>query len=48
LVYGSKAILPANLIWNPPRVEQYNKGEADDTQWLEIDSAKEVKLNALF
>ena len=48
LVYGSKPILPADLIWNSPRVELYNEGEADETRWLEIDSAKEIKLNALF
>ena len=48
LVYGSKAILRADLIWNSPRVEQYNESEADETRWLEIDSAKEIKLNALF
>ena len=37
-----------DLIWNSPRVEQYNEGKADKTWWLEIDSAKEIKLNALF
>ena len=48
LVYGLEAILPVDLIWNSPRVEQYNEGEADETWRLEIDSAKEIKLNALF
>ena len=48
LVYGLEAILPVDLIWNSPRVEQYNEGEADKTQRLEIDSAEEIKLNALF
>ncbi|XP_066320100.1 uncharacterized protein [Miscanthus floridulus] len=44
--YGGKWIyeLPKKF----PKVEQYNEGEADETQKLEIDSAKEVKLNALF
>ncbi|XP_066396003.1 uncharacterized protein [Miscanthus floridulus] len=42
LVYGSEAILPSDLIRNSPWVEQYNEGEADETRWLEIDSAKEV------
>ena len=32
LVYGSEAILPANLIWNSSRVEQYNEGKVDETQ----------------
>ena len=48
LVYGSKAILPSDLIWNSPRVEQYNEGEADETRRLEIDNTEEVKLNTLF
>jgi hypothetical protein len=29
LVYGSKAILLADLMWKFPRVEMYNEGEAD-------------------
>ena len=48
LVCGSEAILLVDLIWNSPRVEQYNEGEIDETRWLEINSAKEIKLNALF
>jgi hypothetical protein len=48
LVYGLEAILLADLIWNSPRVEQYNEGEAYDTRRLEIDSAEEIELNALF
>ena len=47
MVYGSEAILPADLIWNSPRVEQYNEGEADDTRRLEIDSAEEIRESAL-
>jgi transposase InsO family protein len=34
LVYSLEAILPAELIWNSPRVEQYNEGEADETRRL--------------
>ena len=48
LVYVSDVILPVDLIWNSSRVEQYNKGEADETRQLEIDSAEDIKLNALF
>ena len=47
MVYGSKAILPIDLIWNFPRVEQYNEGEEDDTRRLEIDSAEDVRESAL-
>jgi len=28
--YGSKAILPADIMWRSPRVEAYQKGEADE------------------
>ena len=48
LVYGLEAILPTDLIWNSPRVEQYNEGKADKTWQLEIDSAEEIKFNTLF
>jgi hypothetical protein len=27
LVYGSEAILPADIMWKSPRVEMHNKGE---------------------
>jgi ribonuclease HI len=32
LVYGSKAILPADIMWKSPRVEMYNEGEADEAR----------------
>jgi transposase InsO family protein len=38
LVYGSKAVLPADLIWTSPRIEQYVEGEAEHTRRLELDS----------
>lgn len=28
LVYGSEIVLPADLIWTSPRIEQYDEGEA--------------------
>ena len=31
LVYGSEAVLPADLIWTSPRIEQYDEGEAEHT-----------------
>jgi hypothetical protein len=42
LVYGSEAILPANVMWQSPRLEMYEEGEADDARHLELDLAKEV------
>jgi hypothetical protein len=32
LVYGSEAVLLADLIWTSPRIEQYNEGEAKHTK----------------
>jgi hypothetical protein len=46
LVYGSEAILPTNLIWTSPRIEQYDEGEAEHTRRLELDSTEEVRVNA--
>ena len=46
LVYGSEAILPADLIWTSPRIEQYDEGEAEHTRRLELDSTEEVRVNA--
>jgi hypothetical protein len=47
LVYGSEAILPADIIWKSPRVEMYNKGEADEARQLELDSVEEACCTAL-
>lgn len=43
-------ILPGDLIWNLSRVEQYDEGEGEgeETRRLEIDSAEEKRLAALF
>jgi hypothetical protein len=46
LVYGSEAILPTDLIWTSPRIEQYDEGEAKHTQRLELDSIEEIRVNA--
>jgi hypothetical protein len=47
LVYGSEAILPANIMWKSPRVEMYNEGEADKARQLELDSVEEARCTAL-
>jgi hypothetical protein len=39
LVYGSKAILPANVMWKSPQLEIFEEGEANTARHLEIDSA---------
>ena len=46
LVYRSEAVLPVDLIWMSPRIEQYDEGEAEHTRRLELDSIEEVRINA--
>ena len=44
LVYGSKAILPADIAFRAPRVEHYNEEQAITVQIDVIDRAKEERL----
>jgi hypothetical protein len=37
LVYGSKAILPADVMWDSPAVEQYDEGVSEDNRRVDID-----------
>ncbi|XP_022681843.1 uncharacterized protein LOC111257078 [Setaria italica] len=46
-VYGSEAILPANIMWKSPTVEQYDEGTAEQTRRLDIDSLEEARYVAL-
>jgi hypothetical protein len=46
LVYGSDAVLPADLIWTSPKIEKYDEGEAEHTRRLELDSTEEVRVNS--
>jgi hypothetical protein len=47
LVYGSKGILPADIMWKSPRVEMYNEGEVDEARQLELDSVEEARCTIL-
>jgi hypothetical protein len=47
LVYGSEAILPADVIWNSPAVEHYDKGISEDSRRVDIDSLEEARCAAL-
>jgi ribonuclease HI len=47
LVYGSEAILPADIMWKFPRVKMYDEGEADEARQLELDSVEEARCTAL-
>jgi hypothetical protein len=47
LVYGSEAILPADVIWNSQAVEHYDEGVSEDSRRVDIDSLEEARYAAL-
>jgi hypothetical protein len=42
LVYGSEAILPSNVMWDSPAVEQYDEGISEDSRRVDIDGLEEA------
>jgi hypothetical protein len=48
LIYGSEAILPADIMWKSPRVEMYNECEVDKARQLELDSVEEARCTARY
>jgi hypothetical protein len=47
LIYWCEAILPADVMWKPPRLEMFEESEADTARHLELDSAKKIRCNVL-
>jgi hypothetical protein len=47
LVYDSEAILPADVMWDSPAVEQYDEGMSEDRRRVDIDGLKEARCAAL-
>jgi hypothetical protein len=47
LVYGSEAILPADMMWYLPAVEQYDEGISEDSRRVGIDGLEEARCAAL-
>jgi hypothetical protein len=47
LVYGSEAILPADVMWDSPAVEEYNEGISEDSRRVDIDGLEEARCAAL-
>jgi hypothetical protein len=47
LVYGLEAILPADIMWQSPRLEMYEEGEANQARHLELDSVEGIRCNVL-
>jgi hypothetical protein len=47
LVYGSEAILPADVIWDSLAVEHYDEGVSEDSRRVDIDGLEEARCAAL-
>jgi hypothetical protein len=47
LVYGSEAILPADVMWDLPAVEQYDEGISEDSRRVDVDGLEEARCVAL-
>jgi hypothetical protein len=47
LVDASEAILPADVMWDSPTVEQYDKGISEDSRRVDIDGLEEARCAAL-
>ena len=47
VVYGSEAILPADVMWQSSAVEQYEEGVAEDNRRVDIHSLEEARCAAL-
>jgi hypothetical protein len=47
LVYGFEAIVPADVIWESPPVEQYDEGISEDSRRVDIDGLEEARCAAL-
>jgi hypothetical protein len=47
LVYGSEAILPADVMWDSPAVEKYDEGVSEDSKRVDIDGLEEACCAAL-
>jgi hypothetical protein len=47
LVYDSEAILPTDVMWDSPAVEQYDEGISEDSRRVDIDGLEEAPCAAL-
>jgi hypothetical protein len=47
LVYGSEAILAADVMWDSPAVEHYDEGISEDSRRVDIDGLEEARCAAL-
>jgi hypothetical protein len=47
LVYCSETILPADVMWESPAVEQYDESISEDSRRVDIDGLEEARCAAL-
>jgi hypothetical protein len=47
LVYGFETILPVDVMWESPAVEQYDEGISEDNTRVDIDGLEEARCIAL-
>ena len=46
MVYGSEVVLPSDIAFGAPRIQNYDENEAESTRRTDIDSAEEHRLTA--
>jgi hypothetical protein len=47
MVYGSEALLPTDLAFGSPHIQQYEEGTAEETCKVDLDSIEEHRVAAL-
>jgi hypothetical protein len=47
LVYSSKAVLPADVMWESSAIEQYDEGISEDSRRVDIDGLEEAHCASL-
>jgi hypothetical protein len=46
MVYGAEAVLPANITFRSPRVENFDEDTSDDARELEVNCSEERRLDS--
>jgi hypothetical protein len=46
MVYGAEAVLPANIAFRSPRVENFDKDRSDESRELEVNCFEERRLDS--
>jgi hypothetical protein len=46
MVYGAEAVLPANIGFRSPRVENFDNDRSDESQELEVNCSEERRLDS--